>query len=353
MTNIRNDAALTDWPQNGLESVKECPVCGGTRRRFLYDKLRDTVFFCAAGHWTLHACLDCHSAYLDPRPTADTLYLAYRTYYTHSEPGTSANLHGLRYLRRLLSNGYKNWRFGANLNPTSGLGVPFFFLMPFKRTAIAREYRHLPRKANNRRLLDVGFGDGEFLHAAHRAGWDVTGVDTDLKVVMNARNRGLNVHQGDLQVFSAESNIFDVITLSHVVEHASEPMSVLRDCLRLLKPGGKIWLETPNINSIGRLRFQRHWRGLETPRHLVLFNWQSLHAALNDVGFTDVKDAAQPNPCFFIYSSSARIQHGLDPYEQKRVSPLLRIEIMLAGFLEMWLTSRREFISVTATKADV
>jgi len=137
-----------------------------------------------------------------------------------------------------------------------------------------------------------------------------------------------------------------------VVEHASDPILVLEHCFRLLKPGGKLWLETPNIDSRGRLRFQSNWRGLEPPRHLVLFNRQSLHAALKQVGFTDVKDAAQPSPCFFMYSSSERMRHGLDPYEHRPESTLLKAEIMLAGVWERWLKSRREFVSVTARKAS-
>src|ERR1700688_1700355 len=97
-------AAPDEWPRSGLESVKECPVCGSTRRRVLYGGLRDNVFFCAPGAWTLHDCLDCASAYMDPRPSAETLYLAYRTYYTHDEEKTipASSLPPVRYIWRLL-----------------------------------------------------------------------------------------------------------------------------------------------------------------------------------------------------------------------------------------------------------
>ena len=341
-----------EWPANGLESVWACPVCGSTRRRVLYGGLRDNVFFCAPGDWVLHDCLDCRSAYLNPRPSAATLHLAYRTYYTHEkqESISASSLRGLRYVRRVLANGYRNWRFGARLKPSNWLGAPLVFLLPFQRTAIEREYRCLPRTAKHGRLLDIGFGSGTFLEAAHEIGWDVTGIDTDSKVVSNALKRGLNVYKGGLEVLAGESNAFDVITLSHVIEHVHEPIPVLEACYRLLKPGGKLWLETPNIKSLGRMRFRNNWRGLETPRHLVIFNRRSLHTALHQIGFTDVRDALQPSPCFFIYSSSRRMQQRLDPYENRPVSTLLKGEIIAVAFLESWLKSRREFVSVTARK---
>jgi 2-polyprenyl-3-methyl-5-hydroxy-6-metoxy-1,4-benzoquinol methylase len=353
MRGAREKIVSDEWPANGLESVKECPVCGSTRRRVLYGGLRDNVFFCAPGDWVLHDCLDCRSAYLDPRPSAATLHLAYRTYYTHEEqePISASSLRGLRYVRRVLANGYKNWRFGARLKPSNWLGAPLVFLLPFQRTAIEREVRYLPRTAKHGRLLDIGFGSGAFLDAAHAIGWEVTGIDTDSKVVSNALKRGLNVYQGDLEVLAGESNAFDVITLSHVIEHVHKPIPVLEACYRLLKPGGKLWLETPNINSLGRMRFRNNWRGLETPRHLVIFNRRSLHTALNQIGFTDVRDASQPSPCFFMYSSSQRMKQRLDPYENRPVSTLLKGEITAVGFLESWLKSRREFVSVTARKS--
>jgi 2-polyprenyl-3-methyl-5-hydroxy-6-metoxy-1,4-benzoquinol methylase len=342
-----------EWPANGLESVKECPVCGSTRRRVLYGGLRDNVFFCAPGDWVLHDCLDCRSAYLDPRPSAATLHLAYRKYYTHEkqESISASSLRGLRYVRRVLANGYRNWRFGSRLKPSSRLGAPLLFLLPSQRATIEREFRYLPRTAKHGRLLDIGFGNGAFLDAAQAIGWDVTGIDIDSKVVSNALKRGLNVYKGDLEVLAGESNAFDFITLSHVIEHVYKPIPVLEACYRLLKPGGKLWLETPNINSLGRMRFRNNWRGLETPRHLAIFNRRSLYTALNQIGFTDVRDAAQPSPCFFMYSSSQRMKQGLDPYENRPVSTLLKGEIIGVGFLESWLKACREFISVTARKS--
>jgi SAM-dependent methyltransferase len=249
-----------------------------------------------------------------------------------------------------MANGYRNWRFNAKFSPSSSLGIPLAFLLPSERTAIEHESRHLPRCSQHGRLLDIGFGDGAFLDIARAIGWEVTGIDPDSKVVSNALERGLNVYQGGLEVMAGESGVFDVITMSHVIEHVHKPIEVLEECYRLLKPGGQLWVETPNINSLGGARFQRNWRGLETPRHLVLFNGQSLRQALQRAGFTDVQDASQTSPCSVIYAMSQRMQKDLDPYMETPTSISFKMEIMMARFTEFWLKPRREFLSITAKK---
>lgn len=88
-----------------------------------------------------------------------------------------------------------------------------------------------------------------------------------------------------LNGFGAVESRFDVITLNHVIEHVSDPIELLRSCYRLLKLGGQLWLQTPNIDSLGSRRYGRHWRGLEPPRHLVLFDPVSLRSALHQAGF--------------------------------------------------------------------
>lgn len=344
--------AASSWPVDGIESVDSCPVCADKERRVLHNVLRDRIFFCAPGEWTLHECLGCGSAFLDPRPTPETIHLAYQNYYTHqqSERLPPENLHGVRWMQRVLANGYKNWRFGTNLQPSSILGVPVAFLMPANRATLNRQFRHLPPLATRGCLLDVGFGDGSFLENAKSVGWDVVGVDPDLETVKNARQRGLNVYHGSLETLVDMKNHFDVITMSHVIEHMHDPMASLRACYRLLKPGGQIWLDTPNIKSLGHSHFQENWRGLEPPRHLVLFNSKSLRAALLEVGFSGVKYLPQPSPCDGVYTLSQRIKDGLDPHIDAPITLKLRIEIAMTKFVEMLFKSRREFIAMTAIK---
>jgi len=267
---------LEPWPADGLETVSRCPVCGHAERDILHADLIDNAFRAAPGKWTLWRCAKCNSAYLDPRPSQATIHLAYANYYTHQETvgrDDYASLSQFRKLRRRLVNGYINWQYSTSVIPASVIGVPtLMFLWPFRKR-IDREYRHLPCLPEaGGTLLDVGCGDCLFLNLARTCGWDVVGLDPDPKAVANGIRQKLTVFVGGIEYFDEQTELFDVITLSHVIEHLSDPVKVLEACHGLLKPGGQLWLETPNIESIGHVYFQENWRGLEPPRHLVLFS---------------------------------------------------------------------------------
>ncbi|HEY1226080.1 MAG TPA: class I SAM-dependent methyltransferase, partial [Ramlibacter sp.] len=313
--------------------------------------LVDNSFFCAPGTWTAWRCLGCDCAYLDPRPDSGSIHLAYVDYYTH-RPIASANQRprGLGALKRALTNGYKNWRFGVSLQPSAAIGAFLVSMVPSKRVRIDRQFRHLPHREGKGRVLDVGFGSGAFLDEAQLLGWDAVGVDIDPTAVANARARGLNVFAKSLDHLDFEEESFDVITISHVLEHVHDPVALLRTCFRLLRPGGMLWIETPNIDSVGHARFGRHWRGLEPPRHLVIFGLRALRNVLSESGFVAVGNLAQPSPCSAIFRESHRIASGLPPEAQARAPLGLLASIAWAKLRETWSASRREFLAVTAVK---
>jgi len=279
------------WPAGGLERAQCCPLCGARERKPLHLGIVDHAYEHTPGRWDLHRCAKCACAYLDPRPTRETIHLAYRDYYTHlaSAAEGAASLTGVRRARRALANGYRNRRYGTHEQPAHVLGVPAAWLFAGTRHRIDLEFRHLPRPLPGARLLDVGFGDGTFLERAKSAGWQVTGIDPDPVTVEAARKRGLDVRQGSLDAPGGVAGPFDVVTLSHVIEHVHDPRALVREVHKLLKPGGLVWIETPNLASSGHQRFGAAWRGLEPPRHLVLFDWDSLEALLRAEGFGDIR----------------------------------------------------------------
>jgi len=73
------------WPEDGLERVGRCPLCASSSRSVRHTDLSDRLFRAAPGRWTLHDCAGCGGAYVDPRPTRETIGLAYRSYYTHDD----------------------------------------------------------------------------------------------------------------------------------------------------------------------------------------------------------------------------------------------------------------------------
>ncbi len=342
------EISLSEWPVQDLEAVPACPACGSGLRDLLYDDLADLVFFCAPGKWQFYKCKDCGSAYLDPRPTPETIGRAYAYYYTHSRE-SFAGMGVFRRLRRALINGYQNRKYGTTESPCLSLGYWLTRLLPGQRAMVDATMRHLPKPELGNRLLDIGCGNGDFLVQAKNYGWEVEGVDPDSKAAEVARARGLKVHVGTVDAVRDQYESFDGITLSHVVEHVYDPVALLRDCHKLLKPGGWIWVDTPNIESLGNMRFGKNWRGLEPPRHFVIFNRSSLLKILEKAGFTGIKDMPYRELYFSLSAASEAISRGLDPFDA-RPTVLHCAKNLIPSFKARYKLRVREYVTVRAEK---
>lgn len=342
------------WNECDLESVTLCPVCGSNQRTVIYDKLIDNVFFVAPGRWTMKQCNICKSGYLDPRPTLSSIGRAYNNYYTHTADNDKLSYDKLSYFRRVrrqLVNGYLAWKYSSNALPANKLGVLLAHMVPGLKTYLDREYRHLPNcKLESKNLLDLGSGNGWFLGVAKSCGWTVCGLDPDMQAVETAVDQGFTVYQGSIDYFKNETEIFDVITLSHVIEHLHDPYSVLQKCFQLLKPGGQVWIETPNIESSGHSFFKDSWRGIETPRHLVLFNRKSMKSMLLEIGFNQVNYMPRPSAVASLFTASFAILKGMSPYSMIQLSWKDRLNIVLYKLKEYLYPRHKELVTVVAKK---
>ena len=281
-----------DWPAEDLETVPCCPVCASRDRATLHRALRDRAFAIAPGEWTLVRCRSCDSAYLDPRPSAASLPRAYSgAYYTHVPPQPEPAPAGIAArVRRALRNGYANARFGLSLEPAAAVGAPLVRALPPLRARIDRFFRHVALPHRGARLLDVGCGNGEFVLRARDLGWSAAGIDIDPAAVEVARSAGLDVQCMTVaQAARRDSRSWDAVFASHVLEHVYDPPAFLRHARDLLRPGGVLWLATPNLLASGHARFGPFWLGLDPPRHLVLFTRASLEAAVAAAGFGELR----------------------------------------------------------------
>jgi SAM-dependent methyltransferase len=343
----------TFWPETDLERVAACPVCRSQARTLLHDHLRDLAFGVAPGEWTLWSCGACRSAYLDPRPTEASIGRAYESYYTHAaraapEPGPQG---GLRSFVRSLANGYRNARYGARSAPASALGALLAPLAPPLHGPIDAEFRFLGPMPPGEppKILDVGCGDGAWIARVRALGWDAVGNDPDPKVVESAASRGLQVRAGGIEAWSDAGGTFDAVSMSHVIEHLHDPLEALAKALALLRPGGFLYLETPNIDAFGAAEYGPAWRGLEPPRHLVLFNRASLSHAVKSAGFSDIlfypKRSVHPHLRLASETLAARLR-GEDAASEP-APPRLGI---LDRLRARTTSDRTEFLTLTARK---
>lgn len=256
---------IVQFDQIGTETQSVCYLCGKQGVLF-YRNLVDCLFG-APGEWTFRKCPDpdCALIWLDPRPTPTDVGKVYRNYYTHGQTNNTQQTRPARIIRAILHK----------------MSIIMLGLRAERRRYKCMYLDKIPPG----RLLEVGCGNGKRLARLKALGWDVTGQEIDPVAAGYVRKvRDIDVHVGLLETMEAAEK-YDVVIMSHVIEHAHDPIALLVACNRALKENGLLVLLTPNAASYGHHRFGAAWRGLEPPRHLHLFTCTTLLQISQKAGF--------------------------------------------------------------------
>jgi len=157
------------------------------------------------------------------------------------------------------------------------------------------------RKTN--RLLDVGCGAGSLLEAARRAGWDAEGTEVSRPAVEHVGALGFKVFHGELAEAQYPDDHFDVVTASEIIEHVPEPLPLLKEIARILRPGGLFWATTPHGRGLSARVLGIKWSTVSPPEHLQLFTLGGVRGLLKKAGFRTAHITS----------------HGCNPYELRQV----------------------------------
>ena len=264
-----------------------CYLCGKIGR-LVHVHLEDKLFG-APGTWNFKVCSDeaCGLFWMDPMPMLEDLPKAYASYYTHGAVRAKTGYRWLRDLYRQLKRAHLASTLGyqcESMNLVVRCLSRLLLFFPERRRGIEGEVMFLPAQPGAR-LLDIGCGSGERLEKLQQLGWTVSGIDFDERAVKVAKARKLDVCCGSIPGVWFPAATFDAITMNHVIEHVPDPIELLKECQRILKPGGRVVVMTPNSASWGHRVFKEHWRGLEPPRHLHVFGPSSIEQTLRRARF--------------------------------------------------------------------
>ena len=254
---MRHESATQDL--TSLYETVPCNLCGGTDYRTIYPATERpianlTVEFRSSGDAPLKdrlvACASCGLQFVNPRLRTDVILDGYR----------------------------------------EGTDELFVSQASARERTFARALKLIESQAPARgRLLDVGTAAGSFLHVAAARGWEVSGCEPNRWLCEWGRKTyGLDIRPGTLFDHRYPDRTFDVVTVWDVLEHVGDPMGFLRECHRVLKPGGLIVVNCPDIGSwIARL-MGRRWLMLVST-HLYYFTRRTLGELLRGAGFEVVQ----------------------------------------------------------------
>jgi 2-polyprenyl-3-methyl-5-hydroxy-6-metoxy-1,4-benzoquinol methylase len=243
-----------------------CVLCDGATAPWMTvpgDWRRPNV----ADIYRLDWCDACQFGQLAPRPRAEEIgaFYACEQYYTHERPrevgGSSARL-----ARLLVS---LAWRCDRGVEAEIEAGT------------LARNGVRPPAT-----ICDVGCGNGGLLARLAGAGFEVVGIEPDAGARSVVEKAGFRVFAGSAESLPGElaDAQFDVATMGHVLEHCLDPRTAVRNVARLIVPGGRFFVETPNNACLGARRAGQAWRWLDAPRHLNFFTPESLADVCEQAG---------------------------------------------------------------------
>jgi 2-polyprenyl-3-methyl-5-hydroxy-6-metoxy-1,4-benzoquinol methylase len=145
-------------------------------------------------------------------------------------------------------------------------------------------------------MLDVACANGEFMFMAKQQGFDVQGVELNRDSAKVARDNGFTVFDGTLEQARFADNYFSLIHLGGVVEVVPDPVALLKECKRILKPGGVMAISNMNADSFwGKVTkkayawFALPWSLLVPKYRLFLFRDAEFEKLLLQLGFTVLK----------------------------------------------------------------
>ena len=234
-----------------------CPVCSGPAIPKMTMPV-DAKTFEATDHGHIHQCSACHFGFIYPPPSDTSAFYVLDRYYTQGASHMVA-MRETSFLTRLRN--HLAWRFdkGEVLADVIAGSVPI-----------------------SGTIVDIGCGGGNLLRHLSHHGYQMTGIERD---TTSTALRELHVLEGSAEALPPlPAHSFDGVVFSHVVEHLVEPLPALRSAAALLKPGGKLFCEVPNNESLIARQSGLSWEHLDVPRHVNFFNERSLKNLVEQAG---------------------------------------------------------------------
>ncbi|HMP31478.1 MAG TPA: class I SAM-dependent methyltransferase [Saprospiraceae bacterium] len=234
--------------------IENCPLCY-SKDSYFYISVQD--FNVSKEKFDIYQCKSCDLLYTNDIPDQDAIgqYYKYANYVSHTDTRES-----------------------------------FFYQMYHKVRSIMLYLKHQwikSYKLKGKKVLDIGSGTGAFLSYMRAKGWVTTGIEADT----DARRNALKLHNIESlppSFFYNLSELYDVISLWHVLEHLHDLDGYLSKIKQILDPNGILIIAVPNPTCYEAKNYREYWDGYDVPRHLYHFSPTSIDFLASKYNFTIV-----------------------------------------------------------------
>lgn len=219
-----------------------CIICGN--HQYKNVGLTKEIF-------NLVKCQGCGLVYIYPQPTEDQIKKLYDETY------------------------YAGWGFKEHEEMVRKIKILTFY----------KRFDEIEKYMSAGNVLDVGCAMGFSLEAALERKWKPYGVElSEYSSNIAKKKFGNAIFNGTLEDANFQSNFFDAITMSDLIEHVSNPNKLLIEANRILKSNGILAITTPDIESFSSKIMRTNWMNIKL-EHLFYFSPQTITKILENNGF--------------------------------------------------------------------
>lgn len=285
-----------------MKTHKNCPICGDSSLSH-YINTRD--YFLSKEQFNLQKCEACGLIMTNPFPEGNDMMKYYQSDIYFSHPNKQKSI--------------------------------FAFIYNFvKKFNLKYKLKVSTSSLEKGRLLDIGCGSGDFLNLAQQTGWEVYGIEPNNEARMFAQQQLNKPILLPEEINSLPKSSFDLITMWHVLEHVENINDQVESIIALLKPNGRLVVALPNILSYDAKFYKSYWAGLDVPRHLYHFSFDTIRHLMTKKGFKFLKREPLKWDAYYVSLLSER-------YIGRFFSPIIGLSIGLIS--NTFARKSREFSS--------
>lgn len=159
-------------------------------------------------------------------------------------------------------------------------------------------------------ILDIGAGTGDFLKICKINNWTVTGIEPNEKARKIAKNKDILL-KADIN--ELQQGKFDIITLWHVLEHVENINEYVTKLKRLLKPNGYLIIAVPNYKCYDASHYGTFWAAYDVPRHIWHFSRKAITRLFKEINMEIIKIKGMKFDSYYVSILSEKYKKSLFP----------------------------------------